>query len=60
MVRTKWYGQNGSNFYRFKLNFIEYTFSNHKLQISDKPKASLNGSGINEKVILSVGAGLLD
>jgi len=20
MVRTKWYGQNGSNFYRFQLN----------------------------------------
>ena len=34
----KWYGQNGSNFYRFQFNLIEFLFSNHKSQISDKPK----------------------
>jgi len=31
--RTKWYGKNGSNFYRFYFYWIEYIFSNHKLQI---------------------------
>ena len=36
MVLTKWHGQNGRNFYTFQLNWIEYIFSNHKLQISDK------------------------
>jgi len=36
---TKCHGQNGSNFNRFQFNWIEYIFSNHKLQISDnKPK----------------------
>ena len=35
---TKWHGQNGSNFYRFQFNWIEFLFSNHKSQISDKPK----------------------
>jgi len=44
IVRTKWYGQNGSNFYR-----IEFLFSNHKSRISDKPKMGLIGSGINEE-----------
>ena len=44
MARTKWYGQNGtdknngSNFYRFQFNWTEFLFSNHKSQISDKPK----------------------
>jgi len=38
MARTKWHGQNGSNFYRFQFNRIEFLFSNHKSQISDKPK----------------------
>jgi len=33
MVRTKWYGQNGSNLYRFQFNWIEFLFGNHKLQI---------------------------
>jgi len=34
------YGQNGSNFYRFQFNGIEFIglFSNHKSQISDKPQ----------------------
>jgi len=27
---TKWYGQNGGNFYRFQFNWIEFLFSNHK------------------------------
>ena len=31
-------GQNGSNFYRFQFNWIEFLFSNHKSQRSDKPK----------------------
>ena len=31
-------GRNGSNFYRFQFNLIEFVFSNHKSQISDKPK----------------------
>jgi len=35
---TKWHGQNGSNFYRFQFNLIEFVFSNHKTQISDKPE----------------------
>ena len=35
---TKWYGQNGSNFYRLQFNWIEFLFSNPKSQISDKPK----------------------
>src|SRR6218665_1047433 len=30
---TKWHGQNGSNFYRFQFNGIEFLFSNHKSQI---------------------------
>ena len=38
MVRTKRHGQNGSNFYRFQFNWIEFLFSNHKSQISAKPK----------------------
>ena len=35
---TKWHGQNGSNFYKFQFNLIEFLFSNHTSQISDKPK----------------------
>jgi len=31
--RTKWYGQNGRNLYRFQFNWIEFLFSNHKSQI---------------------------
>jgi len=31
-------GQNGSNFYRFQFNGIKFMFSNHKSQISNKPK----------------------
>jgi len=38
MVRTKWYGQNGSNFYRFQFYLIEFLFKNHESQISEKPK----------------------
>ena len=38
MVRTKWYEQNGNNFYRFQFNLIEFLISNHKSQISDTPK----------------------
>ena len=38
MVRTKCHGQNVSNLYRFKFNSIEFIFSNHKSQISNKPK----------------------
>src|SRR6218665_140409 len=38
MVRTKWHEQNGSNFYTFQFNRIEFLFSNHKSQISGKPK----------------------
>jgi len=30
---TKWYGQNGSNFYRFQFNWNEFLFSNHRSQI---------------------------
>jgi len=35
MVRTKWHWQNGSNFYWFQFNWIEFLFSrpNHKSQI---------------------------
>jgi len=31
--RTKWYGQNDSNFYRFQFNWIEFLFCNHKSEI---------------------------
>jgi len=59
-------GQNGTDkmvaisidFNSMVLNI--YIFSNHKLQISDKPMLGLNGSGMNEKIILSVEAGLLE
>jgi len=47
-VRTKRYGQNGSNFYGFQFNWIEFLFSIHKSQISDKPMG-LSGSGINKE-----------
>ena len=46
MARTKWYGQNGTDKMvatfidsnRFQFNWIEFLFSNHKSQISAKPK----------------------
>ena len=38
MVQTKWHGQNGINFYRLQFNWMEFLFSNHKSQISAKPK----------------------
>ena len=60
IVRTKRYGQNGSNFYRFQFNWIEFLFSNHKSQISDKPKWVYVETGLEKKIILSVEAGLLD
>src|SRR6218665_1577272 len=61
MVRTKWHGQNGSNFYRFQFNSIEFLFSNHKSQISDKPKWVEVEAGLMKKIIiLSVEAGLLE
>jgi len=60
MVRTKCHGQNGSNFYRLKFNWIEYIFSSHKSQISDKPKLVEMEAGLMKNIILPVGAGLLD
>ena len=60
MVRTKYYGQNGNNFYRFQFNRIELLFSNHKSQISDKPKWVKVEAGLMKKIILSMEAGLLD
>jgi len=44
MVRTKWYGLNGADkmvatfIDSNNFNLIEFLFSNHKSQISDKPK----------------------
>ena len=49
MAWTKWHGQNGSNVYRFQFNWIDFLFSNHKSQLSDKPKWVLSGGGINEE-----------
>src|SRR6218665_1970950 len=60
MVRTKWYGQNGSNFCRFQFNRIEFLFSNHKSQISDKPNWVLVEAGLMKKIVLSMEAGFLD
>jgi len=60
MVRTKWHGQNGSNFYRFQFNLIEFLFSNHKSPISDKPKWVYLEAGLMKKILLSMEAGLLD
>ena len=42
MVRTKWYGQNGSNFYRFQFNWIEY--NNNLVTTSHEWMISLSGS----------------
>ena len=41
MVWTKWYGQNGTDkmvAIFIDSNLTEFLFSNHKSQISDKPK----------------------
>ena len=38
VTRQNGIGQNGSNFFRFQFNWIEFIFCNHKSQISDKPK----------------------
>ena len=41
-------------------NSIEFMFRNHKSQISNKPKWVKMEARLMKKIILSVGAGLLD
>src|SRR6218665_209801 len=65
---TKWYGQNGTILYFVymltQLNSININFSNQKSQTNDniieECQRRQNGSGIDEKIILSMGAGLID
>ena len=68
---TKWYGQNGRDkmvaIFGIDYNSSEintYLFSNQKSQISAKlteeTYRGYSGSGIDQKIILSVGAGLID
>ena len=56
MVRTKWYGQNGSNC--IDSNSTELNF--YSVTTSHKQEISLKEAGLMKKIILSVEAGLLD